>query len=401
MSKELEGPIKVLFVDDEPDMQDMMRQRMRRRVRRGDIDIEYAASGVEALNTLADRYDTRIVFTDINMPEMDGLALLERIKGGEASKDIRTIVVSAYGDMSNIRRAMNAGAYDFVTKPVDFDDLNAVLDKVTAEVTRDEHARHTEAHLGALKEEMDYAGRLQARILPTDFPDDPRCQIFASTKAAKDVGGDFYDIFPVDKDHLGFLIADVSGKGIAAAIFMAISRTIINVIAQSAEEGGFSPANVLGHANRLICRENPEMFFVTLMCGRVDMHTGEVIYANAGHMPPILIGADGRVGELPLTQESMAVGVHEALEFHNETAIIQPGDALYMYTDGVSEANDESGHVYGLERLLEILRAQGVGKNPRQLTAAVWDELEKFRGESGQYDDVTQLAVKYLGDKSG
>lgn len=382
---------KILYADDEENMEDVIRQRLRRRIRKGELEVVYAYNGRNALEQIKKHPDIAFLFTDINMPEMDGLELLSHICTDYP--DIYTIVVSAYGDMANIRSAMNSGAYDFITKPIDFKDFEAVLAKVIGTHKEREKSRLLERDLSSIRHEMDYAGRLQSRVLPTNFPQHNDYEMFADATPARDVGGDFYDIFQLDNEHLGFLIADVSGKGISAAIFMAISRTIFHVTAHSLDE--ISADEIVTCANKMICKENPDSFFVTMQCCLLNTTTGELRYSNAGHMPPILLSNSGEVKELPCVP-SVAVGIMDDFKFEQSTYSLQEGDTLYLYTDGVSEANNEQGNIFTTERLMSHLREQAQhGHTPKCLIENVSGAVASFRGNADQYDDITQLALRW------
>ena len=385
---------KILYVDDELNMEDIIRQRLRRRIRKGDLDLAYADNGKNALEKLKERGDIQIMFTDINMPEMDGLELLEHVN--KDYPDIYTIVVSAYSDMDNIRSAMNSGAYDFVTKPIDFDDFNSVLSKAIAAYDEKERTNQLEHDLLSIKHEMDYAGRLQSRILPLAFPEHQHFEIYGSMTPARDIGGDFYDVFDIGRHQIGFLIADVSGKGISAAIFMAISRTIFHVTAHSLEE--ISTEEIINTANNMICKENHDSFFVTMQCCLLNTETGELKYSNAGHMPPIIISADGSVKELHCNP-NIVVGIMDSFDFEQHTYTMQPGDIVYLYTDGVSEAHNEKGEIYTTKRLIDSLsdiRSEGLTDlTPKTLIKNIWNRVTQFRGNADQYDDITQVALKY------
>ena len=385
--------ISMLYVDDELDLEDIVRQRLGRRIRKGEIDFRFAGNGLQALDVLEEHPETAIVFSDINMPEMDGLTLLGEIL--KRKLPTKTVIVSAYGDMDNLRQAMNVGAYDFIIKPIDFRDLEATLNKTIEEIKKEEQARQTKSALTSLRDEMDYAGQLQRRILPTEFPDDEHYQLYAKTLAARNVGGDFYDFFRLDDDLLGFAIADVSGKGMPAAIFMAVCRTILYVSATSLKD--HHPAVVLARTNALLCEKNPEMFFATAFYGVLNLKSGLLRYSNAGHLAPILIAPGGKTSELACPQGGIALGVDADMPYEDAEYTMQPGETLYLFTDGVSEAHNAEGALYSEERLKETLRGCGDAPTPREVVDAVWDSTEQFRGETQRYDDITQFALRYTG----
>jgi sigma-B regulation protein RsbU (phosphoserine phosphatase) len=203
------------------------------------------------------------------MPEMDGLTLLEELL--KLPTLTKAVVVSAYGDMNNIRTAMNRGAFDFVTKPIDFKDLEVTIDKTLGELKALRDGRRASDTLSALQQEMELAGRLQQSILPKSYPVREEISLFTKMVPAKDIGGDFFDYFLIDEDHLGIAIADVSGKGVTAAMFMAVSRTLLRFTALQ----GLDVVAVLAHVNNLLCIDNEMSMFVTVFYGILDMKTGE------------------------------------------------------------------------------------------------------------------------------
>jgi sigma-B regulation protein RsbU (phosphoserine phosphatase) len=222
--------VKILSVDDEQQMESLMRQYFRRKIRSGEYEFLFAYNGREALELLAQRPDIDIILSDINMPEMDGLTLLSKIHEKKNPAQ-RVVMVSAYDDMRNIREAMNKGAFDFATKPIDMEDLSLTIEKAIAEIEYVRKSQQEHDQLESLKNDLAVARDLQQYILPQTFPPFPeacdKIDIAASMKAAKNIGGDFYDFFRLDSDRIALVIADVCGKGIPAALFMAVSRTVI------------------------------------------------------------------------------------------------------------------------------------------------------------------------------
>ena len=269
-------------MDDEPDVERLVRQRMRREIRAGEYEFVFAGNGVEALRELREHQDIDMVLSDINMPEMDGLTLLEQIPS--VDPNVRSVVVSAYGDMKNIRTAMNRGAFDFVTKPIDFDDLRITISRTLETIELWRSALEYRDKLVVLENELSLANRMQQSILPTSFPETDQYQVFASMEAARDVGGDFFDLMPMEGGRIGLAVADVSGKGIPAAMFMMSSRTLL----RGAAIGQSDPSKILREVNQLLCENNDTAMFVTLFLGVFDPATGEFVYANGGHNPPVI-----------------------------------------------------------------------------------------------------------------
>ena len=222
--------IKILSVDDEAPLELLMKQYFRRKIRSGEYEFFFAHNGLEALAILYNNPDIEIILSDINMPEMDGLTLLAKVNEMR-NPALRVIMVSAYGDMKNIRQAMNNGAFDFATKPIDMEDLSRTIEKAIEQINFVHESQKAYSQLESLKKDLTTAREIQQYILPQVFPpfpeDSDKLDIYASMEAAKDIGGDFYDFFRIDDDRIALVIADVCGKGIPAALFMAVSRTMI------------------------------------------------------------------------------------------------------------------------------------------------------------------------------
>ena len=292
----MEQPYRILMVDDEPDLEPLIKLRMRRKIRAGTYDFLFAHNGIEALEMLAEDDDIDLVVTDINMPQMDGLTLLEQIPN-VAGDDIRCIVASAYGDMKNIRTAMNRGAFDFVTKPVDFEDLQVTIERTLRHLEEWREALSARDKLTALQNELDLASSTQQSILPKAFPETPDYQVFANMEAARNVGGDFYDVVRLEDGQVGLAIADVSDKGVPAALFMMSSRTLL----KGAAIGSADPGDALREVNDLLYDENESLMFVTVLYSMYDPATGVLRYSSGGHDAPLLVRSDGTATLLPLT----------------------------------------------------------------------------------------------------
>ena len=385
--EEMDGrPAKILVVDDEPDLEILVRQKFRRRIRRGEFEFTFAQNGLEALERLAENPELEMILSDINMPRLDGLSLLNAL--GEVNPEIRAVMVSAYGDMDNIRTAMNRGAFDFVTKPIDFDDLETTIDKTLRHSRVMREALSSQNQLQALRQELNIAHSMQLSILPTAFPCTPQFEVHGRVIPAKEVGGDFYDIYRLDDGRLGIVIADVSGKGIPAALFMMVCRTLLKGIAI----GMGSPAGALTEANLLLHAENQESMFVTVFYGVFNPRTGTLTYANAGHEPPVLRRTDGSTETLPFTG-GVPLGIVGDMEFEERTSVLAPGDVAFLFTDGVTEALNESEEEFGNARVHDTIAGFEPGP-ARDAVEALVRTVVQFSGEADQFDDLTCLVLK-------
>jgi len=385
--------LKLMVVDDEPDLETLIRQRFRRQIRDESFEFVFAHNGLEALARLIEHPDIGIILTDINMPEMDGLTLLSKI--AELNNPaLKTVVVSAYGDMENIRTAMNRGAFDFITKPIDFGDLEITINKTLQQLTILKQSLEEHDQLIALKQDLNTAKIIQQAILPKVFPPYPDRKdfdVFGSMTAAKDIGGDFFDFFMIDDKNFGFVIGDVSGKGIPAAIFMAVSRTLLRATALK----GLSPNECLVHVNNLLCSESVSSMFVTVFYGILNTETGLVTYANGGHNPPYLIKADGTVELIPMTG-GIALGVMEEMPYNFKSFTLNPGETVFLFTDGVTEAMDSKEDLFSEERLIERLTNSN-SKSISDITKDVIDSVFEYSKDVPQSDDITVLTFRYFG----
>ena len=372
-------------------MESMMKQLFRREIRSGEYEFYFARNGVQALDILKDTPDIEIILLDINMPEMDGLTMLAKVNEMQ-NPALRVIMVSAYGDLANIRQAMNNGAFDFVMKPINLADLSMTIEKAIEQINYVHESQKEHSQLESLKKDLTMARDIQQYFLPQMFPPFPensdRLDIYASMEAAKDIGGDFYDFFRIDNDHLAFVIGDVCGKGIPAALFMAVSRTIIR--SKGVQCG--SAGACMTESNRLLEAYSADCMFVTVFYAIYNTKTGIVAYANAGHNPPLLLRNDGTVEELPRSK-NMMLGVFDMAAFEEDSLQLEPGDTLVMFTDGVTEAMNPDETEFGTERLKMTLGGL-VGKSSQQIIGGVRAAIKDFTDGAEQSDDITMLVVK-------
>ena len=378
---------KILVVDDEPDLEHLMRQRMRRDVRAGLYSFAFAQNGVEALEVLNKDPDIDMVLSDINMPRMDGLTLLEQMP--LVDPNLRAVIVSAYGDMKNIRTAMNRGAFDFVTKPIDFQDLRVTIERTLVHLKMWREAVASRDKLVALQNELRVAHDMQQSILPKTFPNKPGYQLFGNMEPAREVGGDFFDVINLENGRVGLAIADVSDKGVPAALFMMSSRTLL----KGAAIGKSNPGDVLTEVNSLLQEDNDAAMFVTVFYAEYNPANGLLSYANGGHNPPIVIHADGSSTILPRTN-GIALGILPDIRYEQNAVILAPGDVLVLYTDGVTEAVNAQNEEFGMERLRAVLvLAQASSHDVREINQAVFQAVQAFAGEIPQFDDMTCMTL--------
>ncbi len=382
----------ILVVDDETDLEYLIQLKFRRQILDKSYRFEFACNGEEALSKIHEFPQISLVLTDINMPKMDGLTLLGKLKEVK-NPGIKAVIVTAYGDMGNIRTAMNLGAFDFITKPVNFDDLEITINKTLEEALLIRRSMEEHTQLISIQQDLTTARKIQEAILPkvfTRFPAHHNFSIYASMDAAKEVGGDFYDFFMIDSDRLGFVIGDVSGKGVPAALFMAISRTLIRATGIK----GSSASECMRSVNNLLCIEKETSMFVTVFYGILNAVSGEIDYVNAGHNQPYLLTSTG-ISQVGKT-DNPALGVVEYASFRSGKIKLKPGEKIFLYTDGVTEAFNHAEMPYGKEKLEEFLLRNLDSPVDLILKESIAD-VNAFVDGAPQSDDITLLALAYYG----
>lgn len=384
--------VKILSVDDEVDLELLLTQYFRRKIRKGEYEFFFAHNGLEALQVLLKHPDIDIILSDINMPEMDGLTMLTKINEMR-NPALKCIMVSAYGDMDNIRQAMNNGAFDFATKPIDLDDLQRTIDKAVEQIEFVRQAQKEHGELVDIQGDLTVAREIQHAILPQSFKlklaTADTVDIFASMNAAKDVGGDFYDFFPIDDHRFAFTMADVSGKGVPAAIFMAVSRTLIKATGMR----GLGSAESLAIANDMLSEESVDSMFVTVFYGIYDTLTGEIDYTNAGHNPPYILRRNGTLEMIPAVG-NIVLGAFGGMPFKSGTCKLESGDMIVTFTDGVTEAENIDHNQYNESRL-EALLPTLAGKSSEEVVQAINESVKEFVNGAPQSDDITLLVIKH------
>ena len=245
-----------------------------------------------------------------------------------------------------------------------------------------------------LTTELNLASKIQNNVIPNIFPvfpDRHEFSLYASMTPAKEVGGDFYDFFMIDDDHIGLVMADVSGKGIPAALFMMVARTLIKNRAQM----GGTPSEILADVNDHLCEGNVAELFVTVWFGILEISTGKGIAANAGHEHPVIRKKDGSY-ELVVYKHSPAVAVMENMVFKDHEFIMEPGDSFFVYTDGVAEASNSKNELFGTERMLKALN-ENPDAGPNEVLDNVMHGINEFVDGYEQFDDITMMCLKYFG----
>jgi phosphoserine phosphatase RsbU/P len=361
----------------------------------GYTNIDAAQNGEEAIARLqADTFD--IVLLDLQMPKVDGFQVLAWLKEQPRLRDLPVIMISALNELNSVVRCIELGAVDYLFKP-----FNPVLLRARLAATLEKKRLRDEvdAHLARLETEVETARRLQMAMVPQLFPQPaPDCPVdlFAAMEPAREVGGDLYDFFRTENGSLGFLVGDVSGKGMPAALFMAHTKSLIRLAAEMmrAPDGGTAnPSDIIARVNRELCQNNNDMMFVTMFFAVLAPATGDLGYCNAGHNPPYRLG---ETGLSPIDDaKGVILGIIPDAIYETGHLNLSPGDTLYLFTDGVTEANDAVGEMFGEERLETHLRGL-VGRTSTEVVNSVTAAVHQFVGDTLPFDDITMMAVRRL-----
>jgi sigma-B regulation protein RsbU (phosphoserine phosphatase) len=295
---------------------------------------------------------------------------------------------------------MNNGAFDFLTKPINLDDLETTILKTIDIISVIREGMESQSKLQDYYRDLDAAREIQQAILPNDFSIligiRNSFDVFGKMEAALQVGGDFFDYFVIDENRLGFVIGDVSGKGVPSAIFMAVARTLIHSFGRS----GLSPDECLLQTNNILCHESVDSMFVTVFYGILYVNTGYIVYSNAGHNHPYIIKNNGIVKTLS-EGSSILLGAFEGAKFTSHTFNSETNDTLLLYTDGVNEAEDANDNQLGDPALMKHLQElQGQYKHPEQIVNSIFELVKNHTKGHSQSDDITVLAITYRGSST-
>jgi sigma-B regulation protein RsbU (phosphoserine phosphatase) len=383
----------VLVVDDV----EMNRDVLARRLRQLGHTVETSENGKQALEML-DRSEFDLILLDIMMPDMDGYEVLERLRTDGRHGHIPVIMISAVDQIESVVRCIELGATDYLSKP-----FNSVLlqARVGATLARKRLRDRERLYARSLEREMQIGREIQASFLPETLPEAPGWQIAASFQPARQVAGDFYDAFRLRGGSLGLVVADVCDKGVGAALFMALFRTLLRASADldigapapAERDEGDVEARVLASVrltNDYIARiHGRSNMFATIFFGVLDPESGWLVYANAGQEPAIVRRASGALERL--NANGPAVGLLPEMTFRTSRTLLAPADLLLAFTDGVTEARSPAGAFYQDERLLARVA------EPISSASLLLDEIEKdvaaHTADAEPSDDITMLAV--------
>lgn len=384
---------RILIVDDEPFNVDYLEQEL------ADLDCELltAANGQQALEKIRSAAPD-LMLLDIMMPVMDGFAVLEQVKADPATRSIPIIIISANSDLQSVVKGIQMGAEDYLPKPFEPTILHA---RISSSLERKRLRDREHLYLQSLEKELNIARDIQKEFLPSELPQAPGWEVAAYFKAANMVAGDYYDSFSLPDGNLAIVVGDVCGKGVGAALFMTLFRSLIRAsstagyLAAEADSASQPPAARIGQALALTNRYVAETHYETLMFSTVfiavlDVTSGTLTYINAGNEAPYLVRANGSLETLP--PSGPVVGFEPAAKFDVKETRLEAGDSLIAFTDGIPDCKNPQDEFFGHARLMESLKqkdATCAGQVER-----LGRELDGFVAGENQFDDITILAVR-------
>jgi sigma-B regulation protein RsbU (phosphoserine phosphatase) len=385
---------KILIVDDERFNINVLVDLLK-----PNYKVMAAISGKQALKAARGDSPPDLILLDIMMPEIDGYEVCRQLKADAATRDIPIIFVTAMGQEDDETKGLELGAADYLTKPISSAIVEARVRTQLALKQNLENLRSAygviEAQKQRMQKELDAAREIQMAMLTKDFPDTDIVCVRAELEPAREVGGDLYDVFALDPNRIFFCVGDVSGKGVGAALFMAMTKTLLKSRAMNDP----SPASIVTHVNEVLEADNDACMFVTLWLGILDLSTGTVTYTNGGHNPPYLCSLDGRVEALSVGHGPVVAAVG-GMVYQESQLQLAPGDQLLLYTDGVTEARDPSDALYTEDRLERLLRDTPAPTAEGRLRTTI-DDVWRFQADAEQSDDVTVLALQFFGVPAG
>jgi len=384
-----EGP-RILVVDDNDDNRYTLTLYLDLE---GYSNVEVAHDGEEAIARLkTSSFD--LMLLDVMMPKVDGYQVLGWLKDQTHLHDLPVIMISALNEVNSVVRCIELGAVDYLLKP-----FNPVMLKARLGATLEKKKLRDQVneHLARLEEELEAARRLQMSMVPQSFPEATvqfPIDICASMEPAREVGGDLYDFFTTEDGRLCFLVGDVSGKGMPAALFMARAKSLIRITTELMRlHAAARPAEVIARVNRELCQDNNDLMFVTLFFAMLAPQTGELEYCNAGHNEPYRL--NGGALEAITGAKGIILGVRPDAVYATGQISLAPGESIYLFTDGVTEAHNAAGELYSEQRLETVLR-DAAGRPSAELVKSVSEALRGFVGNALPSDDITMLAVRRL-----
>lgn len=376
---------KILVVDDEPDLELLINHKFRKEIKNGKYNFQFAGNGVEALKKLSEDKEIELILTDINMPEMDGLKLLNKIK--ELNNPLlHSVIVSAYGDLLNIRTAMNGGAFDFVVKPIDLNDLEITIQKAFDNLQTLKEALKSRDELIVVRRELEEARTLQLSMLPKTIPQNKNFDIAVYMKTASEVGGDFYDFSQRSDGSLNVVIGDATGHGMKAGIMVSIMKTLF--ISDSDE---MQLEDFFDVSNKTIKALNLGRLMMAF--AMLNINENKIKFINAA-MPAIFLYKKSDNKVLEYLNQSMPLGALADFKFNVKEFEVAAGDVILLLSDGLPELQNEDNEQFGYSRLKEVF-VSAAEKNPEELISYLKEEGSCWVNDKEPDDDVTFVVIKF------
>jgi sigma-B regulation protein RsbU (phosphoserine phosphatase) len=350
--------------------------------------IRAVKSGERALASI-EATPPELILLDIRMGEMDGYQVCQKIKANSKTADIPVIFISALQEISDKVKGFNVGGVDYVTKPFQFEE---VLARVETHLTLRRIQRELLDTNRRLAQELSLAGDLQASFLPGTIPDLKQFEIALELRPARETSGDFYDFFPLPGDRYGLVVADVVDKGAAAALLMALCRTLIRSHAQEYPD---NPELVISHTNARMLSDTDASRFVTVFFCVLSSEDGVIHYCNAGHNPPILMHKEGSDPPVHLEKTGVPLGILHDQHWECASVTMRERDVMIIYTDGITEACNSQGDMFGVQRLLKVLHDQ-VDHGPFDTKDAIFSEVDRHIQMSDTKDDMALVVLKRI-----
>jgi sigma-B regulation protein RsbU (phosphoserine phosphatase) len=375
---------KILVVDDEPDLQSLIKQKFRKEIKDNDYDFTFAGNGVQALKKIDEDSTIELVLADINMPEMDGLTLLAKIK--ELNNPLlHSVIVSAYGDIKNIRTAMNGGAFDFVVKPIDFIDLKITIEKAINNLETLKKALEARDKLVAVQSELEEARQLQLSMLPANLPSISNLDIAVHMQTATEVGGDYYDFRVSSDGTLNVALGDATGHGMQAGTLVTIMKGIFTLEAECNDVLPFFQKSV--RAIKEIKLGRLMMAFTLL-----KIKDSLLSLSNAG-VPPVYIFRQGKNEVEEIDNKGMPLGAVNDFPYKESKTELMTGDVILLLSDGFPELQNKNKEAFGYKRVIESFK-ESANQSAEKIIDHLKNKVNEWIDGNDPGDDVTFVVIK-------
>jgi phosphoserine phosphatase RsbU/P len=386
MNPQPEHRPKILIVDDSKVIVLLINSILQE-----DYDTVTASDGLQAIQ-VNEREKPDLILMDVEMPNMDGYEACKKIKEQNQNTFTPIIFITSKNDLQSIKTGLKAGAEDYLTKPFEPEELLVRVQAVLR--TKKLYNQLTEAY-AIIDRERDTIAQIQKNLLCQELPKISGFNFFADYQPSSKAGGDYYDFIRIDDDHLGVLVADVSGHGTPAAVIMAMMRVLLRSFLSKLR----SPKEMLETINQILCENQKMGHFITAFYGVIHLHSGKLKYASAGHNPPLLIEYDtGSIQQLK-TGKGFPLMIHSHNEIEERETHLPPNSKLVCYTDGLTEARGKGTDMYCLDRLEQKSLTLGKSQNAKELGLALKQDLHSFLDGGEFTDDFTLVIVEATGPR--